>query len=168
MDQKKTGAFIAARRRALGMTQEALGEKLGVTNKTVSRWETGAYMPGIDMLEPLSASLGVSVHELLRGERLEEERFREEADRILVSALKDSGFGFQEQMTFWKKKWKKDHWQLFVWGPLLWIGAIAYALWRGTAWLPGAASLVLLGYYGFFRNRMMIYVEDKLYGKTED
>ena len=47
------------------MTQEQLGECLGVTNKTVSRWETGKYMPDIDKLQELSAILGISINELL-------------------------------------------------------------------------------------------------------
>ena len=102
MDQVKTGKFIAQRRRERGLTQEALGEKLGVTNKTVSRWETGTYMPGIDMLEPLSEALGISVHELLRGESMEAENYRKEADDILISVLKVSRFTFQEQMDYWK------------------------------------------------------------------
>ena len=51
MDQIKIGRFIAALRRQAGLTQEALGEKLGVTNKTVSRWENGNYMPDIEMLQ---------------------------------------------------------------------------------------------------------------------
>lgn len=47
MDQIKIGKFIAALRKDKGMTQEQLGEKLGVTNKTVSRWENGNYMPDV-------------------------------------------------------------------------------------------------------------------------
>lgn len=50
MDQIKVGKFIAQLRRRDGLTQEALGKKIGVTNKTVSRWENGNYMPDIEML----------------------------------------------------------------------------------------------------------------------
>ena len=62
MDQMKTGKFIAALRKEKGMTQEKLGEKLGVTNKTVSRWENGNYMPDIEkprtitLLQPLKTA----------------------------------------------------------------------------------------------------------------
>ena len=48
MNQIKIGKFIAALRKEKGMTQEQLGEKLGVTNKTVSRWENGNYMPDVE------------------------------------------------------------------------------------------------------------------------
>lgn len=52
MDQAKVGKFIAQLRKEQGLTQEALGERLGVTNKTVSRWENGNYMPDIELLIP--------------------------------------------------------------------------------------------------------------------
>ena len=70
MDQIKMGKFIAALRKEKGLTQEKLGEKLGVTNKTVSRWENGNYMPDVEMLSLLSEEFGVSINELISGERL--------------------------------------------------------------------------------------------------
>ena len=54
MDQGKIGKFIASLRREAGLTQEMLGEKLGVTNKTVSRWETGSYLPDIETFSLLA------------------------------------------------------------------------------------------------------------------
>ena len=63
MDQIKIGKFIAALRKEKGLTQEKLGEKLGVTNKTVSRWENGNYMPDVEMLSLLSEEFGVSINE---------------------------------------------------------------------------------------------------------
>lgn len=67
MDTKKIGALIAACRKEKGMTQAELGERLGVTNKTVSRWENGHYMPDLSLLEPLSKALGLFLEELLAG-----------------------------------------------------------------------------------------------------
>ena len=80
MDQGKIGKFIAALRREQGLTQEQLGEKLGVTNKTVSRWENGNYMPDIEMLQLLSAAFSVSINEILAGERLSEASYREKSE----------------------------------------------------------------------------------------
>ena len=68
-DVKKFGSFVTELRRERGLTQKQLAEKLYVSNKAVSKWETGLGMPDISMLEPLAESLGVSVSELLRGER---------------------------------------------------------------------------------------------------
>ena len=68
MDTLKIGKFIACKRKEKKMTQEELARILGVTNKTVSRWENGNYMPDLSLLKPLSEILGVSLNELLSGE----------------------------------------------------------------------------------------------------
>lgn len=88
MDQVKLGAFVAQLRRERGWTQEELGERLGVTNKTVSRWENGNYMPGIEMLALMGREFDVSLNELLEGRRLDDEaEFRAAADKNLASAM---------------------------------------------------------------------------------
>ena len=70
MDQIKTGKFIAALRKEKHLTQDELGRRLGVSNKTVSRWENGNYMPDIETLRLLGKEFSVSIEELLDGERL--------------------------------------------------------------------------------------------------
>lgn len=70
MDTKKIGHFIAESRKAKGYTQEILAQKLGVTSKTISRWENGNYMPDISLLKPLSEILDISLNELLSGEKI--------------------------------------------------------------------------------------------------
>lgn len=67
MDLIKIGNFIAELRKKQKLTQEQLGEKLGVTNKTVSRWETGTYLPPAEALLAMSELFGVSINELLSG-----------------------------------------------------------------------------------------------------
>ena len=67
MDQAKIGRFIAERRRARGMTQRALAEALGVSDRTVSKWECGGGLPELANLLPLCALLGVTADALLRG-----------------------------------------------------------------------------------------------------
>ena len=86
MDAKKIGSFIAENRKAKKMTQVQMGEKLGVTAKTISRWENGNYMPDISLLIPIAELLDVSVNELLNGEgnRDTEEN---KAETQLVSAI---------------------------------------------------------------------------------
>ena len=71
MDSLKIGKHIAECRKEKGMTQSQLAEKLGVTNKTVSRWENGNYMPDLSLLVPLSSVLEISLDELLSGEASE-------------------------------------------------------------------------------------------------
>ena len=87
MDLDKIGKFIALNRKNKGLTQEQLAEKLGVTNKTVSRWETGKYMPDLSLLKPLSEELGITLNELLSGEKLEEEKIIEIAEKSLISTI---------------------------------------------------------------------------------
>lgn len=68
MDAKKTGALIAARRKALGLTQKELAERLMVSDKAVSKWETGAGYPELTLLPLLAETLGITADELLAGE----------------------------------------------------------------------------------------------------
>ena len=69
MDTLKIGKFIARMRKEKNMTQEDLARILGVTNKTISRWENGNYMPDLSLLKPLSEVLDISLNELLSGEK---------------------------------------------------------------------------------------------------
>lgn len=70
MDKTKMGTFIKEQRMALGLTQQQLAEQLHVTNKAISRWETGNAYPDIALLDDLAAALSISVEELCRGERM--------------------------------------------------------------------------------------------------
>lgn len=87
MDAKTTGELIAARRRELGISQTELAGRLHVTDKAVSRWETGRGLPGIDLLEPLAAALEVSVSELLSGKRLTPEELPREAEKQVMESM---------------------------------------------------------------------------------
>ncbi len=107
MDQKKTGKFIADLRRANNLTQQQLGEKIGVTNKTISRWENGNYMPDIDMLQILSQEFHVSINELLSGKKLNNEEFRKKADENIRAVSKQSTFSFAEKKKILDKKMAK-------------------------------------------------------------
>lgn len=161
MDQKKTGKFIAGLRRREGLTQEALGEKLGVSNKTVSRWENGNYMPDIEMLPLLAKEFGVSIEELLAGERLSEEDAPEKGSK--GRAARESAFSFEERKAFFKKKWRKEHLALFVILAVILIAAIVLPLMLHKSWLLGFAPLVAFVEYGYQNNEMMKYVEDSLF-----
>ena len=70
MDLHKIGRFIAERRKAVGMTQIQLAEKLGITDRAVSKWETGKSLPDSSIMLELCDILQISVNELLMGERI--------------------------------------------------------------------------------------------------
>lgn len=73
MDARNTGALIAARRKAMGLTQKQLAERLLVSDKAVSKWENGASYPEVTLLPPLAQILGITVDELLAGAVREQE-----------------------------------------------------------------------------------------------
>ena len=72
MNQHDNGLFIAAKRKEQNLTQEQLAEKLGVSNKTVSKWETGKNMPDYSVVEQLCQVLNISVGELIAGKEKEQ------------------------------------------------------------------------------------------------
>ena len=96
MDTVKTGRFLKELRKEKGLTQDQLGEKVGVTNKTVSRWENGNYMPPVECLSILSELYGVSINEIVSGERLGEKDFPDAAEDNLKSALELSEQSYQK------------------------------------------------------------------------
>ena len=87
MDQVKIGKFIAKLRKDKNMTQEQLGEKLGVTSKTISRWENGKTMPDLSLLKPLSDELGISLNELLSGEKIKEKDYPEKLEENIIKTI---------------------------------------------------------------------------------
>lgn len=87
MDVMKIGAFIKSQRTELNMTQKDLAEKIGCTDKAISRWETGKGMPDSSFLVPLADMLGVTVNELLTGEKIPEETFTQKSEDNLVVAV---------------------------------------------------------------------------------
>ena len=80
MEKKTIGKFIAALRRASGMTQRELGEKLFVSDKTVSRWECDECTPELSLIPVIAEIFGITTDELLRGERNNPERLAAETE----------------------------------------------------------------------------------------
>lgn len=173
MDQIKIGKFIATLRKEKELTQEQLGEKLGITNKTISRWENGNYMPDIEMLSLLSKEFDVSINELISGERLLIDNFKKAADNNLVTALNNSIFTLKERIAFFKKKWLHEHIATIVLCIVAWLSIMIWAAQK----LKDSNYFVLLGaigsvlavlFYVVLYNRMMIYVENNAYRATSD
>ena len=97
MDAKVTGCFIAQLRKELGLTQKELAEKLEVTDKAISRWETGKGLPDTSLLKPLAEIFGVSVGELLSGKRMDDSQIKNQADHIILESL-----SYEESQEKWK------------------------------------------------------------------
>ena len=90
MDMQKIGSFLAELRKEKNLTQDELGAQIGVTNKTISRWETGNYLPPVEMLQTLGDTYGVSINEILNGERISDGNYKDISEQNLKSALTKS------------------------------------------------------------------------------
>ena len=87
MDQIKIGQFIKTCRKEKNLTQREVAEKLYISEKTISKWETGNGLPEVSLMLPLCELLGISVNELLSGERLDEKRYIEKAEQNIISLM---------------------------------------------------------------------------------
>lgn len=89
MDQVKIGQFIKAIRKDKNLTQREVAERLSISEKTVSKWETGNGLPEVSLMLPLCELLGISVNELLSGERLDEKQYYDKAEANIMDLLKE-------------------------------------------------------------------------------
>lgn len=113
MDMQNVGSFLAQLRKEQGLTQEQLGEKLGVSNKTVSRWENGNYLPPVELLQQLAQLYGLSINELLSGQRLDETKFREKAEENICHALSQQSFTFRQRLGACAE-WLRKYWWTYL------------------------------------------------------
>lgn len=90
MDLVKIGKYLAAKRKALGLTQRQLAERLGMSDKSVSKWERGVCLPDVSLYEEYCAVLGISLHEFLAGEDLTKENLVKQAEENLIQVAADS------------------------------------------------------------------------------
>ena len=90
MDQIRIGKFIAEERKKKNYTQRELAELLGISDKTISKWERGNGFPEVSLLLPLCNELGITVNELLSGERLQEADYKKKAEENMVNLVKEA------------------------------------------------------------------------------
>jgi transcriptional regulator with XRE-family HTH domain len=96
MDQIKVGAFLKDLRKEKGITQEQLAEELGVSGRTISRWETGKNMPDISLFVEIAKFFDVSIPEIITGER-KSENMKEETKEV-VETMSDYAKAEKEQL----------------------------------------------------------------------
>lgn len=90
MNQEKIGLFIADMRKKRGMSQKQLADEVGVTDKSVSKWETGKSLPEISKMESLCEILHININELLSGEQLTETAYSDIAEKNMISLIHES------------------------------------------------------------------------------
>lgn len=96
MSQNNIGEFIQQSRKARGFTQKDLGDRIGVSDKTISKWENGNSIPDTSILNELCATLDINVNELLSGEKLTPEIYSMKAEENMMNLLEDN----QKQQCF--------------------------------------------------------------------
>ena len=102
MDQLKTGKFIAECRKQKNLTQMQLAEKLGITDKAISKWERSIAMPDTSIMLELCDILGISVNELLSGEKISMENNNQKNEQLLLDMAKELE---KKNKTIWNAMW---------------------------------------------------------------
>lgn len=166
MDMVKMGSFLAELRKEHKYTQAELGEKLGVTNKTISRWETGNYLPPVEMLEELSNMYGMTINELLSGKKLSTEEYKEMAETNIKETLKASAFGLRDKQNYFKKKWLRDHMAIMVFIGICIVGVFVAGAIMKNSLIGYGAILILVFAHCWRNNTMMTYVEQNAFDGT--
>ena len=90
MDQQNIGKFIAQKRKEQNLTQEQLAQCLGVSNKTVSKWERGKGLPEVGLMLPLCELLEITVNDLLSGEKISENNYQKKAEENMMSLMQEN------------------------------------------------------------------------------
>lgn len=90
MDLIKIGKYIAGKRKSLGMTQKQLAEKLGMSDKSVSKWERGVCLPDVSVYKELCSILGISLNEFLAGEDIDQENMIQKSETNIIEVIRDN------------------------------------------------------------------------------
>ncbi|MBP5404521.1 MAG: helix-turn-helix transcriptional regulator [Clostridia bacterium] len=100
MDQAKIGKFIAEKRKEKDLTQFQLAEKLGITDRAVSKWERGLSLPDASVMLELCAILGITVSDLLSGEVISMEKYNEQMEKHLLEMVKEKEKSDKRMLTY--------------------------------------------------------------------
>lgn len=167
MDQVKIGKLIAQCRKEKKMTQVELANQLGVTNKSVSKWENGVCLPDVSLYKKLCEILGITLNEFFSGEKLSDEKFKEVADNNLLSALENSTFTLKDKIDFYKRNWKKEHISKMILCFISWSVLIIVLKFQNVEFylIGTVAGMLAMLFYIILYNQMMTYVENNAYGK---
>ena len=102
MNQIKIGEFISSQRKMKNLTQAALAEKLGITDRAVSKWERGKGLPDVSLMLDLCEIFGITVNELLSGEEISMENSNQKNEQLLLDMAKELE---EKNKTIWSSMW---------------------------------------------------------------
>jgi len=164
MDQEKIGKFISENRKEIGLTQEQLAEKIGVSKNAVSKWERGLNLPDVGLMQKLCEILNITLNELFNGERIPDNKYKEIADNNLLNVLENNVFTLKDKIDYFRKKWQKEHFfeQIIV------IIIIVFFIIYGFIKDNNLQYLfMVIGFVSGIieNNRMMAYIERNVYNQ---
>ncbi len=139
MNQLKVGAFIAAQRKRQNLTQAALAEKLGITDRAVSKWERGKGMPDASLMLDLCQALDITVNELLCGEKINMENNNQKTEELLLEMAKTVE---QKNKVIWTSMWIIM--TVSIIGLLAGVFAVAFFVPEGVWQLVGMVGICVL------------------------
>lgn len=166
MDQEKIGKLINTLRKEKKWTQKELADLIGVSDKSVSKWERGVCLPDVSLFKALCETLGITLNEFFAGEKIKEENYKEKADENLLQALENSTFTLKERQKYFKEKWQREHFVELMLTMFVIVFFIIYG------WIKDSSITVIFIIIGFVsgiveNNRMMAYIEKNAFGKNE-
>ena len=162
MNQEKIGRLIAECRREKKMSQVELADKLKVSDKSVSKWENGKCLPDVSLYKDLCNILGITLNEFFAGEKIKEEKFKEQADKNLFNALENSSFTLKEKIKYYGNKWDREHFFELTIVMIIIVGFIIYGFIRDNGM---QFIFMIVGFtYGIWEtNRKKAYIERNAY-----
>lgn len=165
MDQIKIGKLIAECRKAQNLTQVELANLLGVSDKSVSKWERGICLPDVSLYPSLCKILNITLNEFFAGCHLTDENFKEAADNNLLNALENSVFTLKDKVEFFKNKWQKDHFFELIIVMIIIVFLIIYSFIKNNGY---QYLFIIMGFISGIieNNKMMAYVEKNAYGNN--
>lgn len=167
MNQEKIGRLIAECRKEINLTQVELAEKLGVTDKSVSKWENGKCLPDVSLYKDLCNILGITLNEFFIGEKIKEEDFKEQADNNLLNAIENSSFTLKEKIEYFSNKWDKEHFFELTIVMLIIVFFIIYGFIKDNGI---QFVFIIIGFtYGIWENnRKKAYIERNAYKQIDN
>ena len=132
MDQIKTGKFISTLRKEKNLTQLQLADIIGISDKTISKWERGAGLPDVSLMIPLCEALEISVNELLSGEKVADSDYKQKAEDTIMDLVKEN------------KENKKRMFQSVVCGVITIIAVCSLVVIAAYIEMPVAVRILLI------------------------
>ncbi|MCF0115069.1 MAG: helix-turn-helix transcriptional regulator [Erysipelotrichaceae bacterium] len=169
MDRAKIGKFITEKRLEQNLTVDQLADKLDIKKEYLVKWENGSRLPDAVIVKELCECLGITVNELISGESIPEEQYKEVADSNLHDALLSGNFNLEEKIAYYTKKWHKDHISTYIMCAIAWLTLVLALKLRNVEiyYIGAICALFAILFVYTLRTQMTNYIEERAFGKRK-